>query len=241
LHTRGTTMNRRIVIAIDADLSPYTQHMLCVASSLLERTIPHLGAVLLHVIPVPELPRSKFSTARIAPTAGQRELAEQALHRVRLALQQQCIVPERIELLLRSGTPPDEIVKAAGELEADFIMIGSRGNSLKQKVRRVFTGSTSRQVIKLGTCPVMVVSLPPIPGPDNLVAWYQEAITHSLHEHPGQLVIFTASETAHLFAPAQSTVGRKEVAAASAALKQLARSGVLVCQRVNGELRCSND
>ncbi len=234
-------MNRRIVIAIDADLSPYTQHMLSVASSLLERSIPHLGAVLLHVIPVPDIPQSRFSMTRIAPTAGQHELAEQALHRARLALQQQGITPERIELLLRSGTPPDEIVKAATELEADFIMIGSRGKSLKQQVRRVFTGSTSRQVVKLGTCPVMVVSLPPIPGPDNLVAWYQEAITHELHEHPDQLVIFTASETASLFAPPQRAPGRKEVAAASAALEQLARSGVLVCQRVNGELRCSND
>ena len=153
-------MNRRIVIAIDADLSPYTQYMLCVASSLLERAVPQLGAVLLHVIPVPDLPRSKFGRVRIAPTDSQRELAERALHRARLALQQQGIVPERIELLLRSGTPPDEIVNAASELEADFVMIGSRGNSFKQKVRRVLTGSTSRQVIKFGTCPVMVVSLP---------------------------------------------------------------------------------
>ncbi len=234
-------MNRRIVIAIDADLAPHTQHMLGVASSLLERTSPHVGAVLLHVIPVPDLPLSKFSLTRMVPTAGQRELAERVLHQARLALQHQGIMPERIELRLRSGAPADEIVRAASELEADFVMIGSRGNSFKQKLRRVFTGSTSRQVVKLGTCPVMVVSLPPIPGSDSLVAWYQEAITHSLHEHPGQLVIFTASETAHLFAPAQGTVGRKEVAAAAAALKQLARSGVLVCQRVNGELRCSND
>jgi universal stress protein G len=234
-------MNRRIVIAIDADLSPYTLHMLCVASSLLERSIPHLGAVLLHVIPVPDIPRSKFGRGRITPTAKQCERAEQVLRRARLALQQEGIAPERIELLLRSGIPPDEIVKAATELEADFIMVGSRGNSLKQNVRRVFTGSTSRQVVKLGACPVMVVSLPPIPGSDNLIAWYQEAITHSLHEHPGQLLIFTASETASLFAPAQRAPGRKEVAAASAALEQLARSGVLVCQKVNGELRCIND
>jgi nucleotide-binding universal stress UspA family protein len=234
-------MNRRVVIAIDADLSPSTQHMLCVASSLLERSIPQLGAVLLHVIPVPDLPRSRFSRERIAPTAQQCERAEQALRRARLALQHQGIVPERIELQLRSGTPPDEIVKAAAELEADFIMVGSRGNSLKQNVRRVLTGSTSRQVVKLSVCPVMVVSLPLIHGPDNLVAWYQEAITHALHEHPDQLLIFTASETAHTFAPAQRTAGRKERAAATAALEQLARSGVLVCQRVSGELRCSND
>jgi nucleotide-binding universal stress UspA family protein len=234
-------MNRRIVIAIDADLSPHTQHMLCVASSLLERAIPHVGAVLLHVIPVPELPRSKFGRASITPTIMQCELAEQALHRARLALQKQAIVPERIELLLRSGSPPDEIVKAASELKADFIMIGSRGNSLKQKVRRVLTGSTSRQVLKFDACPVLIVSLPPLPDHHHLVAWYQEAITDALHEHPDQLMILTASETARVFAPPQRTAGRKEVAAATAALEQLADGGILVCQRVNGELRCSND
>jgi nucleotide-binding universal stress UspA family protein len=234
-------MNKRLVIAIDADLSPHTQYMLRVASSLLELTTPQLGAVLLHVIPIPDLPQSKIGTARIAPTARQRELAEQALHRARIELQKQGIVPERIELQLRSGIPPDEIVKAAKELDADFIIIGSRGNSLKQMVRRVLVGSTSRQVVKLGSCPVMVASLPQTSGPHNLVAWYQQAITHSLHEHPGQLMIFTASETACMFAPPQRAAGRKEIAAATAALEQLARSGILVCQKVNGELRCIND
>lgn len=234
-------MKRRIVIAIDADLAPHTQHALRVASSLLELSAPHLGAVLLHVIPIPDLPRSKFGVSRVAPTARQSELAEQALHRARVELQKQGVVPERIELLLRSGAPPDEIVKAAEELEADFIVIGSRGHSLKQKMRRVFTGSISHQVVKLGSCPVMIASLPQMPGSPNLVVWYQEAITHSLHEHPDTLMIFTASETARMFVPPLRTAGRKEVAAASAALEQLARRGVLVCQKVNGELRCIND
>ena len=234
-------MNRRIVLAIDAYISPQTQHVLRVASSLLEVSSPQLGIVLLHVIPVPDIPRSKLGVTKVTPTVGQRELAEQALHKARLELQQQGIVPERIELLLRSGAPPDEIVKAAQELEADFIMVGSRGNTLKQKIRRVLMGSTSHQVVKRGSCPVMIASLPQIPGHHNLVEWYQEAITHSLREHPEKLMIFTSSEAARIFAPAQRTAGRKEVVAASAALEQLASSGVLVCQKVNGELRCIND
>jgi nucleotide-binding universal stress UspA family protein len=234
-------MNRRIVIAIDADLSPPTQHVLCVASLLLERAIPQLGAVLLHVIPVPDLPRSKFGRARIAPTARQRELGEEALYRARLALQKQGIMPERIELLLRSGVPADEIVRVAGDLDAIFIMIGSHGNSLKQRMRRVLAGSTSRQVVMLGACPVMVASLPQTPDQHELVAWYQEAIAHSLQEHPGQLLIFTASETARMFTPPQRAAGRKEVTAATAALEHLAGRGVLVCQKINGELRCLND
>ena len=84
--------------------------MLRVASSLLEVSSPQLGVVLLHVIPVPDIPRSKLGVTRVTPTVGQRELAEQALHKARIELQEQGIIPERIELLLRSGAPPDEIV-----------------------------------------------------------------------------------------------------------------------------------
>ena len=153
-------MNRRIVVAIDADISPQTQHVLRVASSLLELSALQLGVVLLHVIPVPSMPQSKFGMSRVAPTAEQRELAEQALHSARIELQKQGIVPEQIAVLLRSGIPADEIVKAAKELEADFIMIGSRGNSLKQKMRRVLMGSTSHRVVKRGPCPVMIAALP---------------------------------------------------------------------------------
>jgi len=87
----------------------------------------------------------------------------------------------------------------------------------------------------------MIASLPPTPYPRDLVAWYKEAITHYLHEHPSQLTIFTSSEAAQLFAPPNRTAGRKEVDAASIALEQLADRGVLVCQKVNGELRCIND
>jgi hypothetical protein len=101
--TRGTTMNRLIVVAIDADLSDATQLALHAASSLLARSLPPTGAVLLHVIPVPDMPQSRFGTSRFTPTAEQRELAEHALHRARLNLLKQGIVPEQIELRLRSG------------------------------------------------------------------------------------------------------------------------------------------
>ena len=54
-------------------------------------------------------------------------------------------------------------------------------------------------------------------------------------------MIFTADEVAHLFAPPNRTAGRQEVDAASVALAQLADSGLLCCQRVNGQLRYMND
>src|SRR5712691_12079170 len=184
-------MNRRIVLAIDAYISPQTRHVLRVASELLELSAPQLGVVLLHVISLPYITPSKFGMSSVTPTAEQRELAEHALHRARIELQKQGIVPERIEILLRSGTPTDEIVKAAKELEADFIMIGSRGTSLKQKMRRFLMGSTSYRVLKLAPCPVMIASPPHMPHPRNLIVWYKKAITHSLHDQPGRLFILT--------------------------------------------------
>jgi hypothetical protein len=134
-----------------------------------------------------------------------------------IELQKQGIVPEQIAILLRSGIPADEIVKAAKELDADFIMIGRRGNSVKQKIRRLFMGSTSHSVLKLALCPVMIASISAMPRPRNLVTWYKEAITDYLHEHPGRLMLFTSCEAAHMFAPSQRTAGREEVDAASIA------------------------
>jgi len=234
-------MIRRILLTVDADISPGTKLALYIVSELLELSSAQPGLVLLHVIPVPFETPSKFGMSIVTPTAEQRELAENALHRARIELQKQGIVPERIEVLLRSGTPADEIAKAAKELDADFIMIGSQGNSLKQKMRRFLMGSTSQQVLKLAPCPVLIASLPQMPRPRNLVVWYEEAITHYLHEHPGRLLVFTSHEAAHMFAPPYRTAGPKEVDAASVALEHLAYSGVLVCQKVNGELRCIND
>jgi hypothetical protein len=156
-------------------------------------------------------------------------------------LQKQGIIPEQIELLLLSGIPADEIVKIAKERDTECIVIGRRGNSLKQKLRRFFMGSTSRGVLKLAHCPVMIASHSPTPAPRDLVAGYSEAIADYLHEHTGRLVSFTTAEAAHLFAPSQRIAGRQEFEAASKALKQLASRGVLVSHVINGELRFLND
>ena len=230
-----------IVVAIDADLSDATRLALHATSLLLAQSLQPTGVVLLHVIPVPDMPQSRFGRSRFTPTAEQREVAEQALHRARLELLKQSIVPEQIEILLRSGIPADEIVKVAQERDTDCILIGRRGNSLKQKIRRFFLGSTSSGVLQLARCPVLINSLSAIPAPRNLVHWYKRAIAEYLHEHPGRLMSFTSSEAAQLFAPSQRRAGRQEIAAASVALDQLTRSGVLVCHNVNVELQFLND
>ena len=239
-------MNNRILVGIDTDLSPQTQYALRVASDLLEESSTDLCLLLLHVITTlpdtqPTWGKSIMAPRFFPPTTMQRLQAMQALQRARTVLQQRRIAPDRIEVLQRVGSPADEIAEAARELRADFIVVGSRGVSFAQQLRRVVAGSTSRRVLQLAPCPVMVVVPPPMPSPRHLEAWYMEAVTRSLQEHPGSLKVFTACDAAQVFAPPNRTVGSREVEAAARALEELTRNGMLCCHKVKGEMRYLND
>lgn len=240
-------MDRRLLLGIDLQGSPATQHALCAAGELLELYSPQLGLVLLAVIPVPYIPsRCPWSWEAtphpLPPTCEQRRAAEQAVCNARAALLEQGIAPERIEALIRVGIPADELVRAAQELQVDCILIGSRGYSFWQRVRRAFTGSTSHRVLRLASCPVMIVTHPGPQRRGNLVAWYEEAVRRSLQEHPGVLAVLTPREAARQFAPPMTgMVGGEEADAAARALERLACSGVLVRYTVNGEPRYIND
>jgi nucleotide-binding universal stress UspA family protein len=241
-----TTMNKRILLGIDANLSPPAQHALRFASDFLAQSSPDVCLVLLHVIPVPYGPSCSWGTSSLAirpftPITQQRMQAEYALCRARTALKQQGVTPERITWLQRVGTPSDEIVKAARELGVDRIVIGSHGNTLTHRIGRVLMGSTSRRVMHHATCPVTLVVPPGKPRARSLVAWYKEAVRRCLHEHSGSLLVFTACDVAQRFVPPKRTVGSKELEAAALALEQLASDGLLCCQKVKGEWRYLND
>jgi nucleotide-binding universal stress UspA family protein len=241
-----TTMNKSILLGIDANLSPPAQHALRIASDLLEQSSPDVCLVLLHVIPVPSSLSFSWGMSSPAirtftPVTQQRMQAEHALWKARTALKQQGVAPERIAWLQRVGTPADEIVKAARELGVDRIVIGSRGNTFTRRIGRVLMGSTSRRVMHHAPCPVTLVVPPGKPRARSLVAWYKEAVRRSLHEHSGSLLVFTACDVAQLFVPPKRTVGSKELEAAALALEQLASDGLLCCQKVKGEWRYLND
>ena len=124
----------------------------------------------------------------------------------------------------------------------DCIVTGSRGNSPGQRLRRWLLGSTSRRILKLAPCPVLVVTLPRPRRPRDLVAWYEAAILQSLHDQSHTLTIFTAQEVAGRFLPHKThTVGRKERRAAAHALKHLADTGVLCRREMHGEVCYFND
>lgn len=88
----------------------------------------------------------------------------------------------------------------------------------------------------------MVVTFPQIPQPSNLVAWYEEAITHYLRKHTDTLIAFTPHQVAQMFVLSKKkTAGHKEVSAAELALKRLASNGELFCHEVKGETLYIND
>ena len=240
-------MNKRILLGIDAPISPATQYALRSMSEFVEQVAPSLQLVLLHVIPIPYFtsPALGISTGHMQPsffTSEQRSLAEEALRDASAELLKQGIDSRQIETLIYTGVPADQITKAAVELQADFIVVGSRGSSSKQKIRRFFTGSTSRSVLQLAPCPVMIVSCPQARQPADLVTWYEKSIRHYLQEHTGDLTIFSPQEVAQMFVPpGKKAVGRKEKAAAILALEHLARGGMLCRHDVMGEMKYVND
>jgi nucleotide-binding universal stress UspA family protein len=240
-------MNTSFLLGIHETNTPTTQHLLRIVSEFLEQFSSHLSLFLLTVIPVPYIASPALRSVRgpmrlLPPTIEQREQAERTLRMAQRALLQQGIAPEDLKVLLRVGVPADEMVKAAGELHVGCIVIESRGNALGQKVRRMLVGSTSRRVLRLAPCPVMIVS--PLQPDRNcdLEAWYETAVKRLLEEHPGAYTILTQTEVAHLFVPPTiDVVGRRELGAASRALEHLVNCGVLFRYDVKGETRYIND
>jgi nucleotide-binding universal stress UspA family protein len=57
-------------------------------------------------------------------------------------------------LVERSGYPPDEIARLANEIDADVVVVGSRGLGA---VSEFVLGSTSRALLRRTTRPVLVV------------------------------------------------------------------------------------
>lgn len=159
-------MNKHILLGVDVNVSPLTLHALHAASKVLAESSPHLSIALINVVPRPYVALATLGALFVkglfplSITVEQRTEAEHALWRARQELQIQGIAPERIEVLIREGDIIEEMLKVASELQVDLIIVGARENSFTQKLRRFFTGSTSRLLSQFARCPVMIV-VPP--------------------------------------------------------------------------------
>jgi nucleotide-binding universal stress UspA family protein len=240
-------MKKRILLGVDADLSPTTQQALRAVGDVFAQCSPYLSLTVLTVIPLVQTitttPGMFVGQALpLAVTEEQRSQAEGLLRKACRFLEQQGIEPECMQQMMRVGVPAEEIVKVARELQVHVIVVGSRGNTLRQHLRRWLLGSTSRRVLETAPCPVMIASLAHAPRPTNLVAWYEQAVMHYLQEHPEALTVFTPQQVAQQFIPpALQKPGHKEIVAATLALEQLVNSRMLYRRQSQGELQYVND
>ena len=83
------------------------------------------------------------------PLSFRRE-AQAATERIADALRE--LAPQ-VDTLVRSGSPADEIIRAADDLGADLIVVGGRG---KGTVGAILMGSVAYRVLSHAPCPVPV-------------------------------------------------------------------------------------
>jgi nucleotide-binding universal stress UspA family protein len=232
-HEPGQATERHLLVGVDTPLTPATQYALHTVGTFFAPYGEHLHLLVLTVISTPY---------PLSPTREQQTQAEETLQEVHSALQHDGMSPPQIKMLIRAGIPADELAAVASKRHIDCIVIGSRSNSPGQRFRRWLFGSTSRRVLKLAPCPVLVVTLPRSRHPRDLVAWYEAAILQSLHDQSHTLASFTTQGVAGRFLPHQThTVGRKERRAAARALEHLAHAGVLCRRDMHGEVWYLND
>jgi nucleotide-binding universal stress UspA family protein len=242
----GTAMSHAILVGVDAHLSLPTRYALEAACcQFLEQPSPECRMLLLHVIPVPYDPSPRWgrpagSLSLFPPTTRQRCEARQALSQARALLGHLGVPDSAIEVLVQVGIPADELVWVARERHVGLLVLGSHAPSRFQILRRAVFGSTTRRVLRLAPCRVLLAHPPGPSGSGDLVTWYEQATLCCLQQATA-LVILTPREVARRFAPSYETDGNRDVAAAACALERLAQRGLLLCRVVNGEVRCWND
>lgn len=77
--------------------------------------------------------------------------AEKVLDKYKKTLEEKGI--EHVEVMIKVGHPPEEILQAAKEIEADMIVMGSRG----KRFSPFMMGSVSREVANNCEIPVLLI------------------------------------------------------------------------------------
>lgn len=122
--------------------------------ALREAALQQARVRLIHVVPTPQtyypysmVELDRLETGRADAEAGAQELLESALAKAGGAP-----AGVTVELTVRFGVAPNELVAAAGE--ADLLVVGSRGRG---GFAGLLLGSVSQQVVHHARCPVVVI------------------------------------------------------------------------------------
>ena len=139
-------------ILVPVDFSPSSLKALAQVKNLMNKEIDSL--LLLHVyglpIPDPELPYELLSEFN----SSLQEIADMRLEKLKSETQKSWGSEVQIETKSLPGHPVQVILEQAESYKADLLIMGMRG---KNKALRQIFGTTSSRVIKMSSCPVIVV------------------------------------------------------------------------------------
>ena len=139
-------MFNTIVIATDG--SPHAERALELARSLLSDKTAHLA-----VVHVTELVGGKGG---IFPQAADEDRRRASISEQVEGLKAEGVLAEFITPTIRLGGPAHSIAEVAESLNADLIIVGSRGHSL---ISKIVLGSVPIRLLQVAHCPVLVVPL----------------------------------------------------------------------------------
>ncbi|MEO7166745.1 MAG: universal stress protein [Chthoniobacterales bacterium] len=132
------------------DFSPESLRTLRFAERLATRFGARLH--LMHVVSPPVIVSPR--PVRIPPAYSEEAIAARALQGMKKLASELSLPARSSPYTVRSGAPVEEINKAAREIDADLIAIGTRGYT---GLKRAFLGSTTERVVRQAPCPVLVV------------------------------------------------------------------------------------
>jgi nucleotide-binding universal stress UspA family protein len=113
--------------------------------------------ILLHVIaPMPTMAGAGAPTGFHIP-AVMKEMEEKSLEMVEGVRAKRVSKSLKSRTLVAHGRPADEIAKAAEKEKVDMIVISTHGQS---GWRRLISGSVTERVVRMASCPVLVVPAP---------------------------------------------------------------------------------
>jgi nucleotide-binding universal stress UspA family protein len=143
-------------ILVPVDFSEHCLAALKYAGGLAKQFDARL--TLVHVLE----PAPFISDLRNVPNVlSDEEVEVKAQHELELLIEEHVDSTIESKPLVRMGKAYDEIVKAARQIKADWIVISTHGYT---GLKHTLLGSTAERVVRHATCPVLVV---PLSSPDR--------------------------------------------------------------------------
>jgi nucleotide-binding universal stress UspA family protein len=133
----------RIIVAVDG--SPKSEETILIALDLAER----YGSAVT-IVHVREFERYEGSDVDLGPPTPAEELVDDVLTRFR----DKGIEAHGEIRRVSSGNTPEQIVKVAESVEAELIVLGSRGMS---EWKSLVLGGVANKVVQHATCPVLLI------------------------------------------------------------------------------------